>query len=64
MDILYNEYQHNGFKDIYFTDQDLKNPEIKNIIKFVEGIKSKTMKFEDIPAEYREKLADFITRER
>lgn len=63
MDVLYNEYQHNGFNDIHFTDQDLQDPDIQNIIKYVEGIKAKTMKFEDIPYEYRQKLADLITRE-
>ena len=63
MDILYNEYQHNGFRDLRFTDQDLQDPEIRDIIKYVEGIKAKTIKFEDIPYDYRQKLADLITRE-
>jgi hypothetical protein len=36
---------------------------MKNIIKYVEGIKSKIIRFEDIPMEYRLKLADLITRE-
>lgn len=64
MDILYNEYHLNGFKDLQFTDQDLQDPDMNNIIKYVEGIKERSLRFEDIPFEYRQKLADLITRER
>ena len=63
MDILYNEYQLNGFKDFHFSDQDLQDPEIQQLSKYIEGIKAKTMYFDDIPTEYRQKLADLITRE-
>lgn len=60
---MYNEYQLNGFRDIRFSDQDLEDPEVQNIIKYVDGIKAREIRFEDIPMEYRQKLADLITRE-
>lgn len=63
IDIVYDEYQRNNFQDLHFSNQDLEDPDMQSIIKYIEGIKSKTMKFEDIPTEYRQKLADLITRE-
>ena len=60
MDILYNEYQNNGFNDLQFTDQELQDPEIQQLTSYIEAVKAKQMKLDDIPIEYREKLAKLI----
>jgi hypothetical protein len=61
-DILYKEYHDHQFRDIDLSGQDQSDPEIQMLIKYVNGIKDGHIKFEDIPQEHREKLADLITR--
>jgi hypothetical protein len=62
MDMLYNEYKNHGFKDIDLSNQDLNDPEIQTLIKYVEDVKNGTKHFEDIPRKHLEKLADLITQ--
>ena len=62
MDMLYNEYKIHGFKDIDLSNQDLNDPEIQTLIKYVEDVKNGTKHFEDIPRQHLEKLADLITQ--
>ena len=63
MDVLYSEYSEHGFKDIDLSNQDLNDPEIKILTKYVDDIKKGIIKFDDIPLEHREKLAELITSE-
>jgi hypothetical protein len=63
MDVLYSEYDKNQFQDIDFSNQDQSDPVIQTLIKYVEGIKEKRVKFEDILPEHAEKLVDLIHRE-
>lgn len=63
MDVLYREYDTNKFQNINFSDQDQSDPIIQLLIKYVDDIKEKRIKFEDILPEHAEKLADLITRE-
>jgi len=60
MDFLFNEYQLNRFADIDLTNQDLSNPEMLRLIKYVDSIQAKEIQFEDMPAKYRQMLADLI----
>ena len=62
MDMLYNEYKIHGFKDIDLSNQDLNDPEIQTLIKYVEDVKNGSKHFEDIPRQHLEKLADLITQ--
>ena len=62
MDILYNEYNEHGFRDIDLSNQNLNDPEIQLLIKYVEDVKNGHIHFDDIPKEHREKLADLITQ--
>ena len=61
MDILYSEYYEHGFKDIDLSNHDQTNPEIQMLTKYVDDIKNGVIKFDDIPLEHREKLAELIT---
>jgi hypothetical protein len=61
-DILQREFELNSFKDIDLSNQDQTDPEIQSLIKYVESVKLKQMRLDDIPIYYREKLADLITR--
>ena len=63
MDVLYSEYSEHGFKDIDLSNQDQTDPEIQLLTKYVNDIKDNLIKFDDIPIEHREKLAELITRE-
>jgi hypothetical protein len=63
MDVLYSEYSEHGFKDIDLSNQDQTDPEIQLLTKYVNDIKDNIIKFDDIPIEHREKLAELITRE-
>jgi len=63
MDALYREYELTGFKDLDLSGQDQSDPEIRMLIKYVDDIKNKVIKFDDIPIEHREKLVDLLTRE-
>ena len=63
MDILYNEYTQHQFRDIDLSNQDLNDPEIQILTKYVNDIKEGNIKFDDIPLEHREKLAELITSE-
>jgi hypothetical protein len=63
MDVLYSEYDKNQFQNIDFSNQDQSDPVIQTLIKYVEGIKEKRVKFEDILPEHAEKLVDLIHRE-
>ena len=63
MDVLYSEYSEHGFKDIDLSTHDQTNPEIHLLTKYVNDIKNNIIKFDDIPIEHREKLAELITRE-
>jgi hypothetical protein len=63
MDALYREYELTGFKDLDLSGQDQSDPEIRMLIKYVDDIKNKIIKFDDIPIEHREKLVDLLTRE-
>jgi hypothetical protein len=62
MDMLYNEYKIHGFKDIDLNNQNLDDPEIQTLIKYVEDVKNGSKRFEDIPRQHLEKLADLITQ--
>jgi len=62
-DVLEREFELNGFRDIDLSDQDLTDPEIQTLIKYVEAVKLKQMRLADIPSEYKEKLVDLITSE-
>jgi len=62
MDMLYNEYKIHGFKDIDLSNQNLDDPEIQTLIKYVEDVKNGSKRFEDIPRQHLEKLADLITQ--
>jgi hypothetical protein len=63
MDVLYSEYSEHGFRDIDLSNQDQTDPEIQLLTKYVNDIKNNIIKFDDIPIEHREKLAELITRE-
>lgn len=63
MDFLFSEYQLNHFADIDLTNQDLSDPKMLQLTKYVDAIQSKEIQFDDMPYEYRQMLADFITRE-
>lgn len=60
-DVLYREYQANGFKDIEFKNYDDATDETKRLIKFVELIKNQQMSFDDLSIEDKTKLAELIT---
>jgi hypothetical protein len=62
MDVLYSEYSEHQFKDIDLSNQDQTDPEIQMLTKYVNDIKDNLIKFDDIPIEHREKLAELITR--
>jgi hypothetical protein len=61
MDLLYSEYADHQFRDIDLSNQDQSDPEIQILTKYVDDIKNAIIKFDDIPIEHREKLAEFIT---
>jgi hypothetical protein len=63
MDALYREYELNGFHDLDLSSQDQTNPEIQMLTNYVEKLKTKSIKLDDIPQEHREKLVDLLTRE-
>ena len=63
MDVLYSEYSEHGFRDIDLSTQDQTDLEIQILTKYVDDIKNNLIKFDDIPIEHREKLAELITRE-
>ena len=52
-----------SFADIDLTNQDLTDPRMLQLTKYVDAIQSKEIQFDDMPYEYRQMLADFITRE-
>jgi hypothetical protein len=60
MDVLYKEYSEHGFKDIDLSGQDLNDPEIQTLIKYIDDIRDGKIHFNDIPEDHREKLADLI----
>jgi hypothetical protein len=62
MDVLYKEFSEHGFKDIDLTGQDLNNPEIQILIKYINDVRDGKIHFNDIPDEHREKLANLITQ--
>jgi len=62
MDVLYKEYSEHGFKDIDLTSQDLDDPEIQILIKYINDVKDGKIHFNDIPDKHREKLANLITQ--
>ena len=62
MDVLYKEFSEHGFKDIDLTGQDLNNPEIQIVIKYINDVRDGKIHFNDIPDEHREKLANLITQ--
>ena len=61
IDVLYKEFSEHGFKDINLTGQDLNNPEIQILIKYINDVRDGKIHFNDIPDEHREKLANLIT---
>lgn len=63
MDVLHREYESFGFKGIDFSKYDLNDPEIKELADYIDKLQNKTIKLNDIPAELREKLVDFLSRE-
>jgi hypothetical protein len=62
MDVLYKEFSEHGFKDINLTIQDLNDPEIQILIKYINDVRDGKIHFNDIPDEHREKLANLITQ--
>lgn len=59
-DMLYAAYEQNWFQDLDLSNLDQTDPEIQLIIKYVEQVKQKKIKLDDIPPDYREKLAKLI----
>lgn len=60
---MFNEYIHNKFADIDLTNQDLTDPKWLELYKYVDAIQAKEILYDDIPIQYRQMLADFITSE-
>lgn len=60
MDILYAAYEQTGFNDLDLSDQDQSDPEIQKLTSYIEAVKAKQIKLDDIPMEYRERLARLI----
>ena len=63
MDILEREFDHNHFEDIDLSNQDQSDPDVQKLIKYVESVKLRQIRLDDIPVEYRVKLAEIITSE-
>ena len=63
MDLLYNEYILNHFADIDLTNQNLSDPDMMQLIKYVDAIQLREIQYDDIPIKYRQILADLITYE-
>jgi hypothetical protein len=61
IDVLYREYQENGFKDIRFQNYENSDDKTKLLIKYVEMIKNKQMHFDDLTTDEKTKLAELIT---
>lgn len=59
-DMLYAAYEQNWFQDLDLSNLDQTDPEIQLIIKYVDQVKQKKIKLDDIPPDYREKLAKLI----
>lgn len=59
-DILYAAYEQTGFKDLDLSDQDQTDPEIQQLTNYINAVKEKQIKLDDIPLEHREKLAKLI----
>jgi hypothetical protein len=62
MDILYNEYQKNGWNNIKISGEEHSDLEMVSMIKYINAIKDKQIKFDDIPLEQRKKIADIICK--
>lgn len=62
IDVLYIEYQNNKFADLDLSDQNQDDPDIQKLTNYVNDIKANIIKLDDIPEEYRLKLADLISQ--
>lgn len=62
IDILYNEYQKNGWNNIKISNEEFSDSETTTLIRYINAIKNKEIKFDDIPLEKRKKIADIICK--
>lgn len=60
MDILYAAYEQTGFRDLDLSGHDQTDPDMQQLINYINAVKEKQIKLDDIPLELREKLAKVI----
>jgi hypothetical protein len=63
MDALYREYELHGFQDLDLSGHDQSDPQIQILTNYVDKLKSKSIKIDDIPVHHREALVDLLTRD-
>lgn len=59
-DILYAAYEQTGFRDLDLSNQNQLDPDVQQLTNYINAVKEKLIKLDDIPFEYREKLAKLI----
>ena len=64
MDALYREYELHGFKDLDLSSHDQTDPKIQLLTSYVDKLKTKSIKLDDIPLEHRQALVDLLTNGR
>jgi hypothetical protein len=60
IDTLYREYDVGGFNNINLDGQDLTDPRTQELINYIEKLKKRSIKLDDIPLEYQQALASLL----